>query len=95
MCELCRLVFTWTVTVYIVDLANIKFGELECISNWRAFSLVNRVNIRYVRILWRHMSVGTALVGTAFVVTTFIKECGRHSLAIVMCNIIVISIIVI
>ena len=29
-------------TVYVVQLANIKFGELECNANWWAFSLANR-----------------------------------------------------
>ena len=33
-----------THTVYAVHLGNIKFGELECNANWRAFNLANRVN---------------------------------------------------
>ena len=31
-------------TLYMVHLANIKFGKLECNANWQAFSLANRVN---------------------------------------------------
>ena len=31
-------------TAYVIHLADIKFGELECNANWQAFSLVNRVN---------------------------------------------------
>ena len=33
-------------TVYMVHLADIKFGKLECNANWRAFSLANRINKR-------------------------------------------------
>ena len=44
-------IFVYVYVVYIVYLANIKFGKLECNTNWQTFSLTNRAILSVHRLL--------------------------------------------